>query len=360
MESCKRKLHTKELLMAHCRRYPDLQIEDLFKYIFQSAFGCEHMVSSAEAAVDWICREQEIGGYGASIDTEPLDGDYSRVHLCWLDRGLSPKTLGALFCRSARVEADGGERLLEKLVVAREMIETGELPFSSAEFEEKRMAWERTGYAALHHSSDFRETYHPAYRVISKDYARFLPLLAGIDRALQSGSVTLAIEGGSASGKTTLAQMLGQLYDCAVFHMDDFFLRPEQRTAERFAEVGGNVDRERFLEEVLFPLRRGKTVCYRPFDCSTQSLKPPVTVEPHRLTVVEGAYSMHPLLADQYDLSVYLDIDDEYQSARILKRNSPQFAKLFFERWIPMERVYFSETRAKDRCDLIIPISAEA
>ena len=40
--------------------------------------------------------------------------------------------------------------------------------------------------------------------------------------------------------------------------MDDFFLRPEQRTEERLKEVGGNVDRERFLEEVARPLTNKK------------------------------------------------------------------------------------------------------
>lgn len=359
MELCEMKQRTKRRMLEHCLRYPNLQIEDLFKYIFQSAHGCEHMVSSPEMAVNWICREYVAGGYGAEIDTEPLDGGYSRAHLCWLDRGLSPQTLGALFCRSAKAEVDGRVKLLEKLDVAGEMIKAGELPFSSEEFEEKRALWEREGYSALHHSSCFRETYHPAYRVIANEYVRFLPLLAQIDEALQKGSLLLAIEGGSASGKTTLAGVLEELYDCAVFHMDDFFLRPEQRTEERFAQVGGNVDRERFLEEVLLPLQEGKTVCYRPFDCSTQALKPAVTVAPHRLTVVEGAYSMHPELASYYDFSVYLDIDAEYQKARIFKRNSPQFAKLFFEKWIPMENVYFSETGAKERCDLVISVLAE-
>ena len=359
MELCNKEQRTKRRLQEHYLRYPCLQIEDLFKYIFQSAFGCEHMVSSADAAVDWICREQAAGEYGSEIDTEPLDGEYSRVHLCWLDRGLSPKTLGALFCRSAKSEANGCERLMKKLEVARGMIEAGELPFDLLTFEEKRLTWANEGYAALHHSSCFRETYRPAYRVIANDYARFLPLFAKIDEGLKKGNVTLAIEGGSASGKTTLTQMLQEVYGCAVFHMDDFFLRPEQRTADRFAEVGGNVDRERFLEEVLRPLQANSTVCYRPFDCATQTLKPAVTVLPHRLTVVEGAYSMHPELASYYDLSVYLDIDAEYQKARILKRNSPQFAKLFFERWIPLENVYFSRTGAKDRCDLVIPVVAE-
>ena len=63
--------------------------------------------------------------------------------------------------------------------------------------------------------------------------------------------VVVAIDGGAASGKTTLADVLSKRYGGAVVHMDDFFLRPEQRTTERFAEVGGNFDRERFMEEVI-------------------------------------------------------------------------------------------------------------
>ena len=65
----------------------------------------------------------------------------------------------------------------------------------------------------------------------------FRPLFAELDRQLAGElPVRLAIEGGSASGKTTLGQILAERYGCTVFHMDDFFLRPEQRTASRFAE----------------------------------------------------------------------------------------------------------------------------
>ena len=80
-----------------------------------------------------------------------------------------------------------------------------------------------------------------------------------IDELLtQKDMVVVAIDGKCTSGKTTLASKLVQIYDCNVFHMDDFFLRPEQRTPERFAEVGGNVDYERFQEEVLLPLKSRK------------------------------------------------------------------------------------------------------
>ena len=78
----------------------------------------------------------------------------------------------------------------------------------------------------------------------SPEYIR--PLLVRIDRLMaERERVLVAIDGGSASGKTTLGALLQSIYACPVFHMDDFFLRPEQRTPERFSEPGGNVDRER-------------------------------------------------------------------------------------------------------------------
>ena len=189
-----------------------------------------------------------------------------------------------------------------------------------------------------------------------KNLKRFLPLFEKIDAKLQSGRVILAIEGGSASGKTTISQTLKEIYDCTVFHMDDFFLRPEQRTRERFKEIGGNVDRERFLEEVLIPLKDGKPITYRPFDCSTLSLCSPITVTLKKLVVIEGAYSMHKELEPFYDLSVFLDVSPEIQKKRIEKRNPPPLAQRFFNEWIPLENVYFEKTDIKNRCDFTILI----
>ena len=86
--------------------------------------------------------------------------------------------------------------------------------------------------------------------------------------------VIIAIDGRCGAGKTTLAQYLEEQTGATVFHMDDFFLRPEQRTPERFNTPGENVDHERFLFEVLEPLRKGVVeLPYQRFDCKTQSLQ---------------------------------------------------------------------------------------
>lgn len=184
-----------------------------------------------------------------------------------------------------------------------------------------------------------------------------MELLQAIDERLpRQERLLLAIDGGSASGKTTLAALLAQRYGCPVFHMDDFFLRPEQRTPQRLAEPGGNVDRERFFSEVLQPLRQGGPASYRRYDCQTGQLLPPVLRQAGQLNVIEGAYSMHPELSALYDLSVFLAVSPETQRRRILQREPAFKQQLFFQKWIPMENRYFQAFSIPERCDLRIEI----
>ena len=129
--------------------------------------------------------------------------------------------------------------------------------------------------------------------------------------------------------------------------------RRAQRTAERLAEPGGNVDRERFLEEVLEPLGRGEDVHYRRFDCGSFTLMPEKVIHPGRVNLVEGAYAMHPDLAGHYALSLFLRVSPEEQRRRILARNGER-AEMFFTRWIPFEERYFREMDVERRCDLVI------
>ena len=170
--------------------------------------------------------------------------------------------------------------------------------------------------------------------------------------ALQQTRILIAIDGSCTAGKSTLASKLEKRFDCNVFHMDDFFLRPEQRTPERFAEPGGNVDYERFRQEVLLPLGTGEPFSYRPYDCGTGSLKAPVAVIPKRINIIEGTYSQHPYFGDAYDVKVFLDISESRRKERILQR--PAFLhKRFFEAWIPMEQLYFAHFAIASHCDIL-------
>lgn len=167
----------------------------------------------------------------------------------------------------------------------------------------------------------------------------------------QKGHVTIAIDGRCGSGKTTLANKLKTYFDCHIFHMDDFYLQEYQRTQERYNEPGGNVDRERFKKEVLDPLKNQQDVLYRPIECSSMSISEG-TVYPYKpINIIEGSYSCHPELIDDYDMTIFLDIDESLQHKRIEKRNGKEALNMFIKKWIPLEEKYFSSFDIQNHCD---------
>jgi len=178
-------------------------------------------------------------------------------------------------------------------------------------------------------------------------------LFASIEELMQKKEqVIVAIDGDCASGKTTLAELVAQTFDCNIIQMDHFFLRPEQKTAVRLATVGGNIDHGRFVDEVLIPLKSGKHFSYQPFNCKTQAFGAPIFIEAKRLTVIEGSYSHHPAFSNYYDLKVVLSIPEDLQIERILKRNGHIMLENFKNIWIPMEKKYATTFELEKNSDL--------
>ncbi|TCL60067.1 uridine kinase [Kineothrix alysoides] len=167
-----------------------------------------------------------------------------------------------------------------------------------------------------------------------------------------NGTILVAIDGKSGSGKSTLAARLHEELGGNIFHMDDFFLRPQQRTEARLAEVGGNVDYERF-GKILWEVRRGETVIYRAFNCKKQIIGNGIIIGPQKLNIIEGAYSMHPFFGRVYDLKIALDIEKEEQRRRILQRNGEKMLKRFEEEWIPKENAYLEKFKIYERSHLV-------
>ena len=178
---------------------------------------------------------------------------------------------------------------------------------------------------------------------------------ARIDSLLRTSErVLLAIDGNCCAGKTTLSQRLGSLLNANVFHLDDYFLQPHMRTPQRLSQPGGNVDAERFLAQVLLPVSRGEQAMVQKYDCHADALLDPVFVSPKRIAIVEGAYSLHPLLAPYYTLKVFCRIDPALQETRIFARNGAEALIQFRERWIPLENRYFEALDILSQCDLVV------
>jgi uridine kinase len=166
--------------------------------------------------------------------------------------------------------------------------------------------------------------------------------------------VIIAIDGNCSAGKTTAAAKLGALLHANVFHMDDYFLQPHMRTPERLAQPGGNVDAERFLRDILLPVSTGKPAYVEPYDCHLDRLLSPEQVAPRAVSIVEGAYSLHPVLAPYYDIKIFFRIAPALQMERIRARNGERMLELFRSRWIPLENTYFSTLDIERSCDISV------
>lgn len=167
-------------------------------------------------------------------------------------------------------------------------------------------------------------------------------------------SIIIAIDGHAGSGKSTLASLIKEKYNATVFHLDDYFLQPHQRTKQRLNEIGGNVDYERFLLEVLIPIETNLNIEFQKFDCQLQKLLPKIIIKPSKIIVIEGSYCHRPEFCHHYDIKVALHIDTEVQKKRILDRNGQQRYLDFINKWIPLENKYFEHYNIFDNAHLCI------
>ncbi len=346
----------KNVFCSHFARYPQMQPQDAVKLAYQSVFGGGHMILDPGASLEYLRRELAATPQeGGAVLLEPIGGGLCRLHLgAVAASGLRAETVNGLFCYTANHASGTREAFEDRLSALQELADAGEAPFGAAALEEYLAAYREAGMPAVHHSEEFRRAYAPAYRLVPEATRALLPLLRAMDKAIaETGGVRVAIDGRCGSGKSTLGAMLGEIYSAALFHMDDFFLPFERKTPERLAEPGGNVDRERFWEEIgSKPL--GEDVTYRPWNCQTGLLDAPVTVLANPVRVIEGSYSQHPALRGGVDLRVAVSIDPQTQKERILARNGAEKWKQFESRWIPLEEAYFAAVPVYEESDVVL------
>ncbi|MBE7034762.1 MAG: hypothetical protein E7402_01380 [Ruminococcaceae bacterium] len=172
---------------------------------------------------------------------------------------------------------------------------------------------------------------------------------------VQKKPCIIAIDGPCGSGKTTLSEKLSKELSCPVIHMDDFFLPPSMRTEKRLSTPGGNIDHERFLQEVLQPLCQTGRCAFRPYLCQTQTMGELITIEKAPVVIVEGSYAHHPALTAYYALRIFVDVDKTVQLQRIQKRNPDKWER-FQTTWIPLENAYFERYDIRKKADIQITL----
>ncbi|HSL93030.1 MAG TPA: hypothetical protein VK905_00325 [Bacillota bacterium] len=347
-------LNVTTIMLEHYAKYPLMSIQDMVKLLYQNEFGSGHFVRSESDSLARLTEEcKSLPDAEDDELFEDIGNGLCRLNLAGISNRLSLLTLNRLFVVTANSETGSTSGFEEKLNVLRQLCLTRALPFPLPELEEYLTRYKEQGYPAVSHSEAYRTSYQPAYRLVRRVFRDYVALFAHLDSMLQgSRTINVAIDGNCAAGKSTLATLLSEVYDSNVFHMDDFFLPESRKTETRLGEAGGNVDYERFRDEVLSGIATGEEFSYQPFCCMNQELLDALAVSPKQLNIVEGAYSLHPTLADSYALKVFLSISPELQRQRILERNGPQMQKRFIGEWIPLENSYFAELDVASQCHL--------
>jgi hypothetical protein len=167
------------ILQSHLTRYPDMQIEDVYKLIHQAAMGSEHAINDPEIAHEWMKREVAEMGEGPAepiIDPISPDEEIIRVHLrTYMLLNGSIENLFEAFIRTAN-EYRGDVELLENYWETATKLEN----FSIVGMDNFIQTMKAKNYPAAHHSSEYIISYYPAYRVILRKYCPWLNKLTGV------------------------------------------------------------------------------------------------------------------------------------------------------------------------------------
>lgn len=353
-----RNLSLSDILVKQAQLHPSMKPQDVMKLCFQAAFGAEHLIEDFQAAKAYF--EQEFAMVEAKEGPihEQISPTIYRINIAaWKKHGIPQEWLFRMFALTVNLsEAVKAKKVfLDSLEQVKTILAKAQVSFSVGDWLAYKEAYLREGIRPVRHSETYRNAEKPAYRIVSGKFMRLLPLLkklASLDRRQETH--VIAIDGRSASGKTTIATQLENIIDAGLIHMDDFFLPQPLRTPDRLAEAGGNIHYERFSTEVLPCLSSGAEFRYQKFDCAKMTLGDFNHVRKSKWRIVEGAYSCHPRFGNYMDLKVFSDISKDEQLSNIKQRETEKSAKVYVTRWIPMEEAYIKKYQVLEQADLVL------
>lgn len=331
------------MIESHLKKYPQMETSDIIKLYYQKEFGGGHLIDDSNKSLEYLKKEC-AALTNSDYRIEDIGNGYCRFYL-FNANDIELNTINMMFVLSSKNNTGKISNLIRELRA---------LNIDQTEVE----AYINQNCPMVSHSLKYNQLYQPHYRVMRSDLALFYPIILRINELLETqDTLTIAIDGMCGSGKTTLSSYLHKLYDSNLFHLDDFFLQPHQRTTERYNTPGENVDHERFKQQVLIPLMNKETVYYNKFDCKTMRLSSTITpILYKKINIIEGTYSMHPDLVEHYDFTIGLQIDSDKQLERILKRNGPIILQDFIEKWIPLETLYLNNLHILNKVNYLFKV----
>jgi hypothetical protein len=161
----------RRLLQLHLARRRDVQIQDVYKLLYQGVFGAEHILHNVDRARVFLEEEWErTAPNEAEVLTESVSlvGDIIRVNIsrCRAE-GIHCADLWLVFQSSNEVIGNTGD-LRNIWQEFSELSRLELLPFDHEAVLNFGRQVEQEGFPARHHSEAYRQANRPAYRVVKK------------------------------------------------------------------------------------------------------------------------------------------------------------------------------------------------
>lgn len=160
----------------------------------------------------------------------------------------------------------------------------------------------------------------------------------------------VAIDGRAGAGKTQFAKHLARFLRGFVFMNGDDYFEPSNDKI-----VWGSFNDQRFMNDVIEPLKTGNKFIYRPYDWHKT---PPITEEEVTIRTglcLERCYSFKFDL--DWDLKIWIEAPRQLCLERgVAREHLPKetVLKTWSEVWQPLEDEYISAFKPASRADIII------
>lgn len=164
----------KDFVKRHMESYPQLRLLDIYKSCFQDFMGPEHLVADTASVSAYLDRELDgmAGEAPAAGYYEPCgpQGKHVRVNLSAVQQGVITKqALLDAFVRSANGKHPSVKAWKKRWKKMMRIIDGMHL--NLPHYAEDRAFIDgvlKQGKYAISHSPEFREAYHPHYRIVER------------------------------------------------------------------------------------------------------------------------------------------------------------------------------------------------
>lgn len=174
----------KKYIQEFFENYPEAQVQDLYKALYQAYHGAEHAITDEDSVRTYLLRELE------EIKANQPDDEFELIESIYIS-GLTPQVYRVNLVPAAGMEIDPERILQEFLRTGREFPEYYEdnsrslhvqfkntfismvdsfsdlnIKMSGFLFRQTMLEMEKQNWPAIHHSTRYIKTYNPHYRLI--------------------------------------------------------------------------------------------------------------------------------------------------------------------------------------------------